>query len=672
MCSILFFQGRESGIAVNTLLDLGIPAVALLLRAIFGMDQQHQGMNTFARELRGPVRKQPAMKRHRRQNRISGRRGRSWRRSVVCLALPALMCLVEAQAAEPPKQVLILYSFGREFSPFDVVADSFRTELARRSHAAIEFHEAPLETARSSQDENEQPLADYLQARFSKHHLDLIVAMGGPAALFVNRHRELFRSDVPVIATMAQRRVEESGVRANITVVPADVNLPGLVEDILQTLPATTNVVVVLGTSPFEQYWTEECKREFAPFTNRIEFTYFNDLSLDRMCREVRVLPPHSAILFGALVTDADGVPHEQETALAALRASANAPIFSPFEQQLGLGIVGGRLISNEMWGRRAADAALRILSGTPASQIHPQPTRPGTPAYDWRELQRWGIDLDRLPPGAEIRFREPTLWEQHKLTILGGITLILVEAALIAGLILQLRRRRRAEALAQESERAARELSGRLIHTQEEERSRIARDLHDDFSQRLALLSVEIDLLGPKATAADYAAKLQQLGEHARDLASDVHRLAYQLHPAKLDQLGLVPAIGGLSRDLSQKSGLKVEFTHNNVPRDLPAAAVRCVFRVAQESLHNVVRHSEAKAARIELAMQNGYLRLLVSDAGKGFDLKAAGKRAGLGLLSMKERVRLSRGTLEIHSEPGHGTRVELTIPLEKEKTVA
>ncbi|HSH14617.1 MAG TPA: sensor histidine kinase, partial [Verrucomicrobiae bacterium] len=188
--------------------------------------------------------------------------------------------------------------------------------------------------------------------------------------------------------------------------------------------------------------------------------------------------------------------------------------------------------------------------------------------------------------------------------------------------------------------------MSGRLIHTQEEERSRIARDLHDDFNQRLALLSVEIDLIGRNGSAKDSAVKLQQLGEHARELASDLHRLAYQLHPAKLDQLGLVTAASGMCRDISQQSGLKIQFIHDGVPRDLPPDVARCVFRVAQESLNNVVRHSEAEEARVELAMRDASIRLSVSDDGRGFDLEAARTATGLVLLSMRERVRLSRGT--------------------------
>jgi signal transduction histidine kinase len=290
---------------------------------------------------------------------------------------------------------------------------------------------------------------------------------------------------------------------------------------------------------------------------------------------------------------------------------------------------------------------------------------------FDWRQLRRWKISEGRLPPESVVLFRPPTLWEQHKGTILGGIMLLLVGTALIVGLILELRKRRRAESLSRASERAAQELSGRLIHTQEEERRRIARDLHDDFNQRLALLSVEIDMLGRNASATS-SARFRQLGEHARELSSDVHRLAYQLHPAKLDQLGLVAAVGGLCRDLSEKSGLRVDFTHENIPRDLAADVVLCGYRVIQESLQNIVRHSGASEALVELAARNGNFHLVVSDTGKGFDLAATRSVGGLGLLSMRERVRLVQGRLDIRSEPGRGTRVELTIPPQHRETAA
>lgn len=372
----------------------------------------------------------------------------------------ALRLLASADAGEAPKHVLVLYSLGREFSPFNVMAGTFRTELAQRSPTPIEFHEVTLETARSSEPVNEQPLVDYLQTMFSNRRLDLIVTLGGPATLFMNGYRKQLFSEVPMIATMDLRRVAEAGIPTNVAVVPLQLNPRGLIEDILQVLPATTNIVVVLGATRLSWYWAEQCKREFAPFTNRIEFRYYNNLSLAQMRDAVRVLPLNSAILYGGVVMDAAGVPHEQEAALVALHASANAPCFGVYEHQLGTGIVGGRLVSNEAWGQRVAATALRILQGEEAGRIISEPTKPGKPVYDWRELQRWGIDARRLPPDAEIRFREPPIWREHAPAITVTLGVLILQAWLIGRLLMQRRRRQRVESELRESERRFRSLA--------------------------------------------------------------------------------------------------------------------------------------------------------------------------------------------------------------------
>jgi PAS domain S-box-containing protein len=387
-------------------------------------------------------------------------RSSRWRTRVGLVALVFLwqavtpLPLSAAETNGPVRHVLVLHSFGREFAPFSIMSATFRTELARQSAVPVEFYEASIEMARFSEGMNEQPVADYLQALFKDRRLDLIVAMGGPATLFVNRYREQLFPEVPLVATMDQRRVNASGVSTNMTVVTLQLNLPGLIEDILQVRPATTNVIVVFGVSPFERYWAAECEREFAGFTNRVTFTSWNDLSLEAMTKRAAYLPPNSAIWYGALVIDAAGVPHEQDTALVALHASANAPIFGVFEHQLGLGIVGGRLTSNEAWGRRTAEASLRILNGEPPGQIHSEPTGPEMPAYDWRELQRWGISHAQLPRGSVVRFRPPSLWESHKDYVIGGLVIFFAQAMTIVALLVQRSRRRLAEATTREDEK--------------------------------------------------------------------------------------------------------------------------------------------------------------------------------------------------------------------------
>ncbi len=217
-----------------------------------------------------------------------------------------------------------------------------------------------------------------------------------------------------------------------------------------------------------------------------------------------------------------------------------------------------------------------------------------------------------------------------------------------------------------QVSERAALEVSGRLLTAQEDERRRIARDLHDDVSQRLALLSVEVELLAA-APAAEASIRTRQIASSAREVASDVHRIAYELHPAKLDQLGLETTLRSWCRDLGAQAKVQIEFAAVGVPSDLPAETALCVYRIAQEALQNIVRHSGSHSARVRLWMEHFVLRLTVTDDGRGFDaLRVSG--GGLGLVSMRERVRSLGGTIDVRSRPGAGTTVEAAIPVRRE----
>ena len=162
------------------------------------------------------------------------------------------------------------------------------------------------------------------------------------------------------------------GTFDNAAFVGESFNLTGLVEDILQLAPDTTNIAVVLGASPLEQYWKVEFRRAFEPFTNRVSFTWFNDLTFDQMLERVAKLPPHSFILLGLLLRDASGVTLNEDDALQRLHAVANAPINGLYQHQLGLGIVGGRLYHAEVQGAESARIAIRILDGEPAASFPP------------------------------------------------------------------------------------------------------------------------------------------------------------------------------------------------------------------------------------------------------------------------------------------------------------
>src|SRR2546422_874722 len=221
------------------------------------------------------------------------------------------------------------------------------------------------------------------------------------------------------------------------------------------------------------------------------------------------------------------------------------------------------------------------------------------------------------------------------------------------------------AQAAGDRARRAAE--GGRLLQAQENEARRIARELHDDLGQGLALLTVKMDLLRqkPPEAADQLGARMQELLAHVRHLSSSVHDLSHQLHPSKLEQLGLVAAIGGLCRELTHHHGLKIEFTHDQMPAAISPDTALCLYRIAQEGLQNAIKHSGAQQAEVTLNGAADAISLRIVDHGRGFDPRQLHGRSGLGLVSMRERVRYLGGEIAIDSPPSGGTRLYVRVPL-------
>lgn len=221
------------------------------------------------------------------------------------------------------------------------------------------------------------------------------------------------------------------------------------------------------------------------------------------------------------------------------------------------------------------------------------------------------------------------------------------------------------------ENERRLQDLSGRLINAQEAERSRIGRELHDDTSQRLALLAVRLELLQQSATGLSerWLAKIEEIHAEAKGISSDIHALCYRLHPSKLEQLGLVTALKRLCLELADQKRCDIPFRVHNVPVHLPTEISLCLYRVAQEALHNALKHSGAREIHVEMACDQDTIRLSLRDNGHGFVLAPKQGHEGLGLVSMRERLRLVHGALSIESS-SQGVHITAKIPLQAVKT--
>ena len=214
-------------------------------------------------------------------------------------------------------------------------------------------------------------------------------------------------------------------------------------------------------------------------------------------------------------------------------------------------------------------------------------------------------------------------------------------------------------------AEEALEDLAGRLIHAQEEERSRIGRELHDHISQTLGVLTIKIDQLRAHGEITPGIGEaLDELRRATCEITDDVHRLSHRLHSSTLDYLGLVPALQKLVAEFAERHDIATTLTHASVPASLPSEVALCLFRVAEESLANIAKHSQARSATIQVTGAPDGIHFRVEDAGAGFDMTTFASKAGLGFVSMQERLRLLHGTLHVDSAPSRGTTIVAWVP--------
>ncbi len=693
-------------------------------------------------------------------------------------------------SAASPKRVLILNPFGRDVAPFSAVASTFRSTLVEELGAPVNFYEVPLDLERFPESEGESSLASFLAGRLKKQPIDLVVPIGAAGVQFAARYRDRLFPNTPILAVAAAPQLIPPGfLKTNATLVTQNINLRGMIDDMLQLKPETTNIVVVLGNSALERFWINQCRQEFQTFTNRVGFMWLNDLPLGQILERCADLPPHSFILNPLFVVDVEGVPNENEALLRSLHGIANAPLYAYFQSEFGLGPIGGRLFQDTKIGEQSARTAIRILHGESPEDIPPQVLQAPAPVFDWRELQRWQISDGRLPAGSSIRFRVPTFWEQYRWRVVGVLVFCGLQSLLIVGLLVNHLARKRAELVAREAdermtlaaevagfgvwvwnitsnrisasatwrrlfgfgadepigfehffqrihpedrrameqeiirrsegqinhaleyriilpdgtqrwilsvgrmrecaaepgwqmigvaveitgrkhvEHAMHDLSRRLIRAHETERARLGRELHDDVTQRLAILAIDVGRVESGAARTARAETLRGIREGLVRLSEDIHALSYRLHPALLEDLGLAEALKAEAERFAQQESVPAEITLGDLPEVIPTEPALCLFRVAQEALRNVARHARARQVQISLRALNGGLQLAVHDDGIGFDPAVQRERPSLGLASMRERVFLVEGELDVESAPGRGTTILVTVPITEGK---
>ncbi len=605
--------------------------------------------------------------------------------AVLVLAL-LLATLCQSQAADPaPKRVLMLQSFGFRFKPWTDYAEYFRSELSKQSKAPIDFLEHSLLTARVDDDKALLPFVDYLQALYAENPPDLIVALGAPAAEFVQRYRHRLFPETPMLFTSVEaRRVQYERLTENDTVAAAAHDFPAAVETILQVLPDTKVIAVVNGASPNEVFWQGVLERELAPLSGRVELRWYNRLSFEDILRDAARLPPHSAIFWHLMSVDAAGVTHEGDTALHRLSSAANAPIFSYLDGFFDGSIVGGSMHSAEKGMAVAAAAAIRILNGEKAGDIKIPPSRFELPRFDWRQMQRFGISDSHLPPGSTVYFREPTVWQRYSWQIALILAVILAQAGLISALLNAHRRRRLAEV--QSRQRMTELAHFNRFSTAGELTASIAHEINQPLGAILTnaetakeiLQSPSPDIAELNEIVDDILHDDRRAGEVIRRMRSLLKKAPFELKDFDLNDL-VRETLGFLS---SLAVGRKFELTSGIAPDALPILGDR--IQLQQVILNLVVNGidamkdtpSENRIISIRTSRTENFAQLSVSDRGSGipegklkevfepfFTSKAEGM--GMGLSIARTIIEAHHGLISAKNRDHGGASFRIKLPL-------
>lgn len=622
------------------------------------------------------------------------RMAQSWRSlsmvALVGLAAAAILLGTPAlgQAASEPRRVLMLHSFGPRFKPWSDYAHAIRAEIDRHSQSSVEFLEHSLVNIGQSQEKSDDAFVEYLSTVYTDHPPDLIVALGAPAANFVQRHRQRLFPRVPMVVTAVdQRRVQYEKLTDNDAVVSFRNDVPVLFENIVHVLPHTKTIAIVIGTSPIERFWMEEMRRELAPFTGRVALKWYNELPFDHLLKETEHLPPHSAIFLVLMNVDAAGITYESGNALNKLSSSANAPIFSFDDSFFGDSLVGGPMFSTLEGGRVTATVAMRILDGENAGAIKVPPITYASPKFDWRQMQRWGISESNLPVGSIVYFREPTAWERYSWQIALIIAIVLVQAGLILILLGEHRRRQLAEVQARQ--RMAELAHVNRFSTAGELTASIAHEINQPLGSILTNAETAEAIL--KSSTPDIA----ELNDIVKDILQDNRRATEVIRrmrsllkkaPFELKHIDLNDLARETIEFLSKLAVARnVELTSSINQNALPIFGDR--IQLQQVILNLVVNGidamedtiSENRIISIRILRVENFAELSVSDRGPGileeqlkevfdpfFTSKAQGM--GMGLSIARTIIEAHNGQIWATNRDHGGASLRVRLPLSRE----
>ena len=607
---------------------------------------------------------------------------------IVIAVLAALLPDVSWAASPLPRSVLILDQSDSDSAWYGVFAAAFRSTLgAEASAAAIAVYTEHLDLSRFQGRQHDEVLLAYLRNKFRETPIGVLVAQGSASLEFVMRTRTELWPAVPVVfAAVDEETVARLDRRRDVTGTIYQLQFGKAVTAARALVPNLKRVAVV-GDAWERQAVRRHYKEQIPAFVGQFEFIDLIGLPMAEIRKRVAVLPDDTAIVYTSVTLDGAGASYIPHQALAAFADVANRPIVIDAETNIGYGGTGGFVATPAPVGQATARLALRVLDGEHPSDIPSSAGDFTRPVFDWRELQRFGISESRLPPGSEIRYRAPSLWDQYRWQMITVLAIVLTQALMIWGLLVERRRRQRAE-------RASRSRLVEVIHlnrtaTAGALSASIAHELNQPLGAILSNAEAAEMLLTKESPDLDQIREI--LADIRRDdqRASDIIRHLRGLlkkGEVKLQEFDLNEAIRGMLHFLEPEAIRRgVELKVQEVPGATPVRAdhihlQQVILNLAtngMDAMSSCAREKRVLALETALA-GSSEVEVSIVDSGTGipddklnnifetfYSTKPQG--TGLGLSIARTIVETYGGRIWAENRAGGGAAFRFTLPLVK-----
>lgn len=626
--------------------------------------------------------------------RFPSKRGMLARVAFFCL-LAACICMLHIPVghAKDIKKVLALFpSEGWSAPSHRTIYNRMKAVFDESSRQDIILLGDTMDLLFSIKETEQQRLADYFRTKYAGENIDVVVPVTRPTLEFVLRYRDIMFPGIPIVFCVHSANELHHLDRArDVTGVAVTADIAGTIDLARNLQPDLRRLAVVAGKGPTDLYLTSLARDIFKKdFQGQLEWIDLLGLTMDELLKQVSQLPESSAILFLNFQTDGSGRPYVPAEAMHLVSKSANVPLYNLIDTALGYGSIGGRLTTIEAYGRETAKIVLKVLSGETAASIEPVVMTDHPAMFDWRELKRWGIDENALPPGSIIRFRAASLWDLYRWWVIGAFSFICLQTLLISLLVNNLSKRKRAE---QEAVR----VRGELIHVARVSTvGQIGQNLAHEINQPLAAIRMNAEtarhmLEGAAPDLGQVSAALDDIvadNKRAEEVVQRIRNLVKKTTSVH-SQVDLNRIAADTIQLIQAGSGSKGVTVVPDLESDLPPVHGDPV-QLQQVALNLLVNALEAvsqshvppRIVTVKTSREGeGNVSLCVSDTGAGIDqiivdrlvepfFTTKPQGLGLGLSISRAIAEAHDGSLGIASHLPRGATFCLRLPvLQNEK---